>query len=64
MELPKTKEELLKLMKLAFESGQKCTEGDLKYERYGDMDAYAKSKPTKNFETWANQDWKYGKSKT
>ncbi len=63
IELPKTKDEYLEMLKMAFNEGQKSMEGDLKYERYGDMDAYAVTRSQYNFETWANQKWKYGKVK-
>ena len=61
IELPKTQEEYLKMLKMAFMEGQNSVEGELKFERFGDMEAYASTKTKYNFETWANQKWKYGK---
>ena len=56
------KDEHLKMLKMAFLEGQRSIEGVLKYERFGDMDPYASTKAKYNFETWANQKWKYGKN--
>ena len=63
MKLPETKEEYLKMLKMAFNEGQKSVEGKIKYEPWGDMEPYASKEIKYNFETWANQKWKYGKSK-
>jgi hypothetical protein len=60
IELPKTEEELLKLMKMAFKEGQKYTKGKIEYSYYDDVDDELYSKPTLGFEEWANQKWKYG----
>ena len=45
----------------AFEGGQKSVEGIIKYERYGDHEAYASEEIKYGFKEWANKIWKYGK---
>lgn len=61
LELPKTKDEYLKFLKMAFLEGQRSIEGELKSEPWGDGENYASTKANYNFETWANKKWKYGK---
>lgn len=58
--LPATQEEYIKMLKMAFNEGQKSMEGGLKYETFGNMDMYAVAEPKYKFEYWANQIWKYG----
>lgn len=62
IEIPKTEEEYLKMLKMAFLEGQRSMEGILRFEHYGDMEPYATTEPKFNFETWANKKWKYGKN--
>lgn len=63
MNLPTTNEELLELMKTVFTAGQESMKGELKYERFGDMESYAITVQKYGFKEWANQKWKYGKLK-
>lgn len=61
IKIPETEEEFLLMLKMAFYEGQKSIEGRLKYERYGNMEAYASTIEKYKFDEWANQKWKYGK---
>lgn len=61
MELPKTEEEYMKILKMVFLEGQRSIQADIKYERFGDMEPYASTTAEYDFETWANKIWKYGK---
>lgn len=62
MELPKTEERYLEMLKMAFLEGQRSVEAELKYERWGDMDPYASKTVKYNFDTWASERWQYGKN--
>ncbi len=60
IKLPETEEEYMKMLKMAFKEGQRSVVGVLRFEHYGDMEPYATTAAKHNFETWANQIWKYG----
>ena len=50
-------------MEKAFEGGQKSVEGVIKYERFGDCEAYASTEIQYKFKEWCNKIWKCGKNK-